>query len=85
MRSPEPCFRATSPCTHAQPVTSCGPRQLEATITLAANGKSANARSILEVLALGASGGTELEISASGAGAAHAVECIASLVAGISR
>jgi phosphotransferase system HPr (HPr) family protein len=59
--------------------------QLEPTITLAANGKSANARSILEVLALGASGGTELEISASGAGAAHAVECIASLVVGISR
>ena len=27
MRSPEPCFRATSPCTHAQPVTSCGPRR----------------------------------------------------------
>lgn len=59
--------------------------QLEATITLAANGRSANAKSILEVLALGASGGTELEISASGADAADAARRIASLVSRIDR
>jgi phosphocarrier protein HPr len=51
-----------------------------ADIVVAANGKRANAKSILEVLALGATGGTELELSASGEGAAEAVEQLVALV-----
>ena len=54
-------------------------------VSVAANGKSANAKSILEVLALGARGGTELTISASGDGAAEAVEQLAALVAGLTE
>ena len=49
-------------------------------IVVAANGKRANAKSILEVIGLGATGGTELELSASGESAAEAVEHLAALV-----
>jgi phosphotransferase system HPr (HPr) family protein len=52
-------------------------------LTVAANGRRANAKSILDVLALGATGGTELELAASGDGAAEAVEQLAALVAGL--
>jgi len=52
-----------------------------ADIVVAANGKRANAKSILEVLALGAEGGTELTLSASGDDAAEAVDQLATLVA----
>jgi phosphotransferase system HPr (HPr) family protein len=52
-------------------------------IRVQANGRGANAKSILEVLALGATGGTELEISASGADAVEALERLAELVAGL--
>lgn len=51
-----------------------------ADIVVAANGKRANAKSILEVLALGAVGGTELTVSASGDDAAEAVDHLAALV-----
>ena len=51
-----------------------------ADISVAANGKNANAKSILEVLALGAVGGTELVIAASGADAAAATDHLAGLV-----
>ena len=51
-----------------------------ADIVVAANGKRANAKSILEVLALGAEGGTELILSASGDDAAEAVDHLAALV-----
>jgi phosphocarrier protein HPr len=51
-----------------------------ADISVAANGKHANAKSILEVLALGAEGGTELTLSASGDDAAEAVDHLAALV-----
>ena len=54
--------------------------QFPADISVAANGKRANAKSILEVIGLGAVGGTELELSASGEGAAEAVEHLAALV-----
>lgn len=54
--------------------------RFESSIAVAANGKSANAKSILEVLGLGATGGTELELSASGERAAEAVEHLAALV-----
>jgi phosphocarrier protein HPr len=52
-----------------------------ATIEIQANGRHANAKSILEILGLGADGGTELAISASGDDAAEAVAELANLVA----
>jgi len=54
-----------------------------AAISIAANGKCANAKSILEVLALGALGGTELVIVASGDDAAEAADRLAGLVASL--
>jgi phosphocarrier protein HPr len=51
-----------------------------ADVSVAANGKRANAKSILEVLALGATAGTELVIAASGEDAAEAVTGLAGLV-----
>ncbi len=55
-----------------------------ADIQVEANGRRANAKSILDVLALGATGGTELVISASGADAAEAVERLSKLVSSLS-
>ena len=55
--------------------------RFDATVTLCADGKRANAKSILEVLALGATGGTELGIAASGDDAVEAVEHLARLIA----
>ena len=55
--------------------------QFGSEVGVAANGKRANAKSILEVLALGAEGGTELTVSASGDDAADAVDQLATLVA----
>ena len=52
-------------------------------ITAGANGKRANAKSILEVLSLGATAGTELAISATGEDAREAVERLAALVVGL--
>jgi phosphocarrier protein HPr len=54
-----------------------------ATIEVQANGRRANAKSILEILGLGADGGTELAISASGDDAAEAVVELANVVAGL--
>jgi phosphotransferase system HPr (HPr) family protein len=54
-----------------------------AEIRVEANGRSANAKSILDILALGATGGTELVISASGPDAAEALERLAELVSGL--
>ena len=51
-------------------------------VTIAANGKRANARSILEVLALGAMGGTDVTLSATGPGAGEAVNALAVVIAG---
>ena len=52
-------------------------------IEVEANGKRANGKSILEILGLGADGGTELAISASGDDAVEAVAELASLVVGL--
>lgn len=54
--------------------------QFPAEISVAANGRRANAKSILEILALGALGGTELVIAASGDRAVEAAEHLAGLV-----
>ena len=53
----------------------------DARIVLRSNGRQADASSILQVLALGATGGTELTLSASGDDAAEAVEGLAELIA----
>jgi phosphotransferase system HPr (HPr) family protein len=55
-----------------------------ATVEVEANGRRANGKSILEILGLGADGGTELAISASGDDAAEAVAELANLVTGLS-
>jgi phosphotransferase system HPr (HPr) family protein len=49
-------------------------------IFVSANGKRANAKSILDVLALGAESGTELVIAASGDDAVAAAEQLALLI-----
>jgi phosphotransferase system HPr (HPr) family protein len=54
-----------------------------AEIRVEANGRSANAKSILDILGLGATGGTELLISASGPDAAEALERLAELVSSL--
>jgi phosphotransferase system HPr (HPr) family protein len=51
-----------------------------AEVFVSANGRRANAKSILDILALGAEGGAELVIDASGEGAAAAAEHLALLV-----
>jgi phosphocarrier protein len=55
-----------------------------ASIEVQANGRRANAKSILEILGLGADGGTELSISASGDDAVEAVAELANLVTRLS-
>jgi phosphotransferase system HPr (HPr) family protein len=52
-----------------------------AAIEVRANGKRANGKSILEILGLGADGGSELTISASGDDAAAAIAQLTELVA----
>ena len=51
-----------------------------ADVHVSATGRRANAKSILDILALGAEGGAELVIDASGDDAAEAVEHLAGLV-----
>jgi phosphotransferase system HPr (HPr) family protein len=51
-----------------------------AEVYVSANGRRANAKSILDVLALGAEGGTELVIEASGEDAVAAAEHLAVLI-----
>jgi phosphotransferase system HPr (HPr) family protein len=55
-----------------------------AAIEVRANGRQANGKSILEILGLGADGGAELEISASGDDAAAAVAHLRHLVTSFS-
>ena len=57
--------------------------KLPVSVTVAANGKQANAKSVLQILALGATGGTELTLSAVGPGADEAVATLAQVVAGL--
>lgn len=57
----------------------------ESRLTVASNGKVANAKSILAVLALGASGGTILVLSADGADAAAALDALAACVSNLSE
>ena len=52
-------------------------------ITLSAGGRNANAKSILSVLALGARGGTALELRAEGEDAEAALAALAGCVSGL--
>ena len=54
--------------------------KFQADLTLSAGNRSADAKSILQVLALGATGGTEVTVSASGSDASDALEAIAGLL-----
>lgn len=51
-----------------------------ATIAVSHGGRSADAKSLMEVLALGATGGSELELRAQGDDAAEAVGALAACV-----
>ena len=55
----------------------------QADIAVAVGERSADAKSILQVLALGATGGTSIELSASGADASAALDAIAELFDGL--
>ena len=67
---------------HARPAGSLvrAAAAFAAEIFVSANGRRANAKSILDVLALGAEGGAELVIAASGDDAVAAAEHLALLV-----
>jgi phosphocarrier protein HPr len=52
-------------------------------LTVAVNGKVADAKSILAVLALGATGGTVLNLSAEGDDAPAALDALAACVSGL--
>jgi phosphoenolpyruvate---glycerone phosphotransferase subunit DhaM len=54
-----------------------------ATVILRSGEREADARSILQVMALGATGGTELVVRASGDGASAALDAVAGLLATI--
>jgi PTS hybrid protein len=58
---------------------------LAADVVLNANGKTAKASSILQVLALGAEGGSTVEVVTSGAGASDALDTIAGLLERLSE
>jgi PTS hybrid protein len=53
---------------------------LDATVVLNTNGRTANAGSILQVLALGAEGGSSVEVVTTGPGASEALDVIAGLL-----
>jgi phosphocarrier protein HPr len=54
-------------------------------VTVGVNGKTADAKSILAVLALGATGGTTLRLSAEGEDAPAALDALAACVEGLSE
>jgi phosphocarrier protein HPr len=54
-------------------------------VTVGVNGKTADAKSILAVLALGATGGTSLQLNAEGEDAPAALDALAACVAGLSE
>jgi phosphocarrier protein HPr len=57
--------------------------RFQSRIRVGVDGKSADAKSILAVLALGATGGTQLMLSAEGDDADAALDALASCVAGL--
>jgi phosphocarrier protein HPr len=59
--------------------------RFQSSLTVASNGKLANAKSILAVLALGAVGGTVLRLSAEGEDAAAALDALATCVSNLTE
>jgi phosphotransferase system HPr (HPr) family protein len=59
--------------------------RFQSNLTVASNGKLANAKSILAVLALGAAGGTILNLSAEGDDAAAALDALATCVSNLTE
>jgi phosphotransferase system HPr (HPr) family protein len=59
--------------------------QFQSSVTVASNGKLANAKSILAVLALGAVGGTILRLSAEGDDSAAALDALAACVTNLTE
>ena len=57
--------------------------RFQSRVTVGVNGKSADAKSILAVLALGATGGTQLRLSAEGDDADAALDALASCVSSL--
>jgi phosphotransferase system HPr (HPr) family protein len=57
--------------------------RFRSSVTVGVNGKTANAKSILAVLALGATGGTQLRLSAVGEDAPAALDALAACVSGL--
>ncbi len=57
----------------------------DADLLLAANGRSADAKSLLAVLALGATGGTELGLRAEGRDAGEAIDALTRRIAGLTE
>lgn len=69
---------------HARPagaVTKTAMR-FEARVTVSANGKQADARSVLALMALGARGGTTISLSAVGEDAEEAIAAVAACLSG---
>ena len=57
--------------------------RFDARVVVAANGREADAKSLLTVLALGAKGGSELRLTADGDDAGPAVDALADCVVGL--
>jgi phosphotransferase system HPr (HPr) family protein len=53
----------------------------QAAVVLRAGGRQADAKSILQVMALGATGGTEVEVQATGNDASAALDAVAGVLA----
>jgi phosphotransferase system HPr (HPr) family protein len=70
---------------HARPAANFVKTALrfQSRLTVGVNGKVADAKSILAVLALGATGGTVLKLSAEGDDARAALDALATCVAGL--
>ena len=59
--------------------------RFDAQIVVGANGRDANAKSLLSVLALGAKGGTGLRLSADGDDAGAALDALSACIAGLTE
>jgi phosphotransferase system HPr (HPr) family protein len=68
---------------HARPAGALirGAAKFESGITLAIGNRTADAKSILQVLALGATGGSAVEVETNGTGASAALDAISGLLA----
>jgi len=72
---------------HARPAATFvrAAMRFESRITIASDGREADAKSLLAILALGAKRGTELRLAADGDDAETAVEALAGLVVNLSE